>query len=67
MTEVKYPNVKVKLVGHDANAIFVVVRVRKAMRRACCTKEQIDEFSNEATSGDYSNVLATCMKYVEVS
>lgn len=67
MTEVKYPNVKVKLVGHDGNAFAVIGRVRKAMRNTGLTQEQITEFVDEATSGNYDNVIQTCMKYVEVS
>jgi len=67
MSEVKYPNVKVKLVGHDGNAFAILDRVRKAMRKAGCTSDQIKEFVDEATNSDYSNVLATCTKYFEVS
>lgn len=67
MSEVKYPNVKVKFVGQDGNAFAMLGRVQKAMRKAGCTKEQFEEFYDEATSGDYDNVLQTCMKYVEVS
>ena len=67
MTEVKYPNVKVKLIGHDGNAFAILGRVQKAMRKAGLTQEQITEFVDEATKSDYNNVLATCMKYVKVS
>lgn len=67
MTEVKYPNVKVQLVGHDGNAFAILGRVQKAMRNAGLTQKQITQFVDEATSSDYDNVLQTCMKYVEVS
>ena len=60
-------NVKVKLVGNDGNAFFIIGSVTKAMRRAKIEKETIDAFTKEAMSGDYGNVLRTCMKYVEVS
>ena len=60
-------NVKVKLVGNDGNAFFIIGSVTKAMKRAKVEKETIDAFRKEAMSGDYGNVLRTCMKYVEVS
>ena len=60
-------NVKVKLVGNDGNAFFIIGSVTKEMRRAKVEKETIDAFTKEAMSGDYGNVLRTCMKYVEVS
>jgi len=63
---IKYPEVKVKLVGTDGNAFAVLGRVQKAMREAGLTPEQINEFAEEATSSDYNHLLATCMKYVEV-
>ena len=64
--EVKYPDISVELVGNDGNAFAILGRCKKAMARAKCTKEQIQEFIEEATSGDYDNVLCTCMKYFDV-
>ena len=60
-------NVKVQLSGEDGNAFFIIGRVTQAMRRAKVEKETIDSFSKEAMSGDYDNVLRTCMKYVKVA
>lgn len=62
----KYPHIKVKLVGTDGNAFAILGKVINAMRRNGCTEEQIMEFRTEATSGDYDKLLATCMDYVEV-
>lgn len=66
MPQPKYPQVKVKLVGEDGNAFFILGRVQGAMRKAGLTKEQIAEFIKEATSGDYDHLLATAMKWVDV-
>lgn len=66
LDEVKYPNVKVKLVGQDGNAFAILGRTQRAMKAAGLTSEQIDEFMNEAKSKDYDNLLATVMKYVDV-
>lgn len=62
----KYPEVVVQLVGEDGNAFAIIGRARKAMRKKNLTSEQISEFVDEATAGDYNHVLATCMKYFTV-
>lgn len=64
--DVKFPQIKVKLVGEDGNAFAIIGRVRKAMKRGGCDSESIKEFTDDATSGDYDHLLHTCMKTVEV-
>jgi hypothetical protein len=64
--EPKYPNVKVKLVGEDGNAFLILGRVRNEMKKNNVPAEDINKFMAEATSGDYDNLLQTCMKYVSV-
>lgn len=64
---VKYPEVEVTLVGTDGNAFALLGKCSKAARRAGLTKEQIKEFTDEATSGDYDHLLCTCMEYFEVN
>lgn len=59
--------IEVKLLGTDGNAFALMGRVRSAMVRARVEQEVIDAFMEEATSGDYNHLLATCMKYVEVT
>lgn len=66
MRDVKYPEVEVHLAGDDGNAYSVIGKVRKALKRAGVEKEEIDKFTDEATSGDYNNVLKTCMEWVVV-
>ena len=61
-----YPEVQVQLSGNDGNAFAILGNWQKAARRAGLTKDQIDEFMNEAMSGDYDHLLQTCMKYFEV-
>jgi hypothetical protein len=63
----KYPEVKVRLSGEDGNAFFIMGRVMQAMKRAGVSQEERDLYSKEATSGDYENLLATTMRWVEVS
>jgi hypothetical protein len=60
----RYPDIKVRLVGHDGNAFAILGRVSKAMRQAGIDKQERDAFMAEATAGDYNALLATCMRWV---
>lgn len=64
--EPKYPTVKVgiKLDGPDGNAFVVLGRVRKALTLAGVTKQEIEDFTDEATTGDYENLLRVCASWV---
>lgn len=57
---------KVKLVGTDGNAFSLIGKCIEAMRKENINKEIIDKFKNEAMSGDYNNLLATCCKFCDV-
>ena len=56
----------VKLVGTDGNAFAILGKVTGALRRAGHTPEEVKQFQDEATAGDYDHVLQTCMKWVDV-
>lgn len=58
-------NIHLKLTGEDGNAFFILGRARQALRRAR-RSDLWEQFNKEATSGDYQNLLATCMKYFVV-
>lgn len=60
----KYPNVTVPLIGQDGNAFMIVGRVSGELKRAGVPKEEVDQYIEEATSGDYDHLLATTMKWV---
>jgi hypothetical protein len=62
---VKYPDIKVKLVGEDGNAFAILGAVSRALKRAGHA-DAAEEFYAEATSGDYDHLLATATRYVEV-
>jgi hypothetical protein len=66
MCDVKFPHVKVKLVGSDGNAFAILGNVKNAMRKAKVPSEDIKLFLAEAMSGDYDNLLKTCMRWVDV-
>lgn len=63
----KYPDIEVTLTGTNGNAFAVMGEVRRALKAAKVPKEEIDKFFAEATSGDYNDLLVTCMNWVTVS
>ena len=62
---VKYPEIKVKMVGEDGNAFAILGRVTKALRNARVPLEERKKFQAEATKTDYNNVFQTVMRWVE--
>jgi len=64
--ETKYPEVEVELVGQDGNAFAIMGRVMGALKDAGVSKEEIDQYYAESTSGDYDNLLRTAMAWVSV-
>lgn len=64
---VKYPEVEVRLVGSDGNGFFIMGAVIKELRKNGVSSKEIDKFREEAMSGDYDNLLRTCMRWVTVS
>ena len=62
----KYPNITVPLVGEDGNAFFIIGRMRQALKAAKVPHDEVEAFTNEAMSGDYSHLIATCVEWVEV-
>lgn len=64
--EPKYPEINVQLVGEDGNAFVIIGKVVKALKRNQVPADEVDAFEAEATSGDYNNLLQTCMKWVTV-
>lgn len=67
MTEPKYPDVEVQLSGEYGNAFMLIGKTRRALKRHDVSDEEIEQFSTEATSGDYNNVIATIGRWVTVS
>lgn len=62
----KYPEIEVQLTGTDGNAFAILGKMRSALRAGGVSKEEREEFQNEAMSGDYDNLLRTCMRWVTV-
>jgi len=64
--KVKYPNITVELSGHDGNAFAILERIVQTLRKEGVEKEIIEQFREEAKSGDYDDLLETCMEWVNV-
>ena len=62
----KHPEINVELEGQDGNAFSILGRVIRAMRKAGLSNEEIVQFQDEATSGDYENLLVTVMDWVNI-
>jgi len=67
MESPKYPDVQVRLVGEDGNAFAIMGRVASALKDAGVSKEEIDAYYSESTSGDYDNLLRTAVRWVQVA
>jgi hypothetical protein len=61
------PDITVQLVGGDGNIYAVLGRVRRALREARVSDEEVSRFTAKATSGDYDHVLRTRMIWVNVA
>ncbi|WP_393918846.1 hypothetical protein [Campylobacter lari] len=61
----KYPNIKVKLVGEDGNAFSILARVDSALKKAKIDKNIRDEFFKEVTSKDYNHLLNVVSSWVK--
>jgi hypothetical protein len=58
-------NAVVQLTDRDGNAYAILGRIRRAILESD-HPELVQAFMEEATSGDYDHLLATCFKYVTV-
>lgn len=64
-TEVKFPDIKVKLVGQDGNAFMIIGCVGAAISKVH-GETAAKKYRDEAMSGDYNNVLCVTARTVVV-
>jgi hypothetical protein len=62
MSNPKYPDIVVRLVGEDVNAFFILGKCSRAMKRNGIF-DKYEEFKTEAISGDYDHLLRTVMAW----
>jgi len=65
--ETKYPEIEVTLVATDGNVFSILGKVQRELRRAGLSKEEIGNYVDEATSGDYDNALMVTCQWVSVN
>lgn len=53
------------LIGVDGNAFAIMGYTERQLMRAGWPRDDIKEVMNTAMSGDYNNVIATCMSVFE--
>lgn len=66
MTDVKYPEITINILGVNGNAFNILGICTSAMRKYQLPKSEIDTFFKEATSGSYDDLLCTVMKWFNV-
>lgn len=59
-------DVTVKLAGTDENAVAILTRVDTALAEAGVSREDRAKFREEATSGDYGNLISVVYDWVNV-
>jgi hypothetical protein len=59
--------VEVQLSGNDGNAFAIMGSVKKALRQAGATPEEVEQYLSESMSGDYDNLIRVAMDWVEVA
>ena len=66
MTDLKYPDITVNILGVNGNAFNILGICTSEMRKHKLPKSEIDAFFKEATSGSYDDLLCTVMKWFNV-
>lgn len=56
---------KLKLVGTDGNAFAIMGKVVSALKDQKVSKEKVEQYLQDAKSGDYNNLLAVSLKYCD--
>jgi hypothetical protein len=59
-------DIDVNLTDIDGNAFSIMGAVTRAMKRAGVSKEERSQYLQEATAGDYNQLLMTTMEWVRV-
>lgn len=66
MSNVRYPDIEVQLVGEEGNAFSILGRVSQVLRRGGVSEKEVEEYMDEAMSGNYDDLLATTAQWVTV-
>jgi hypothetical protein len=61
----KFPNIEVDLSNSNGNAVAIMGRTAKALRRGGATPEEVADYRSDAKSGDYDHVIQVTMAWVD--
>lgn len=68
MSDVKYPDVSVRLSGEDGNIFFISGRVQRALRDAGVSNDDIEDFATLLQAQpSYDHALRLVMRTVKTS
>tara|TARA_R100000664_G_scaffold34015_1_gene53413 strand:+ start:1150 stop:1347 length:198 start_codon:yes stop_codon:yes gene_type:complete len=56
----------VRLTGKDGNAFAIMGEVKRALKKAGRSREEIQEYMRESMAGDYNNLLVVAHKYANI-
>lgn len=59
------PKVQMQLIGADGNAFAILSRFQREARKQGWDADSISRVIDEATSGDYHNLLSVIVQYVD--
>jgi len=59
------PKVQMQLIGADGNAFAILGRFKREARKQGWDADSISRVIDEATSGDYNNLLSVIVQYVD--
>lgn len=62
---VKFPDIRVRLTGKDGNAFNVLGLCKRAAQKGGLSDANVKAFLDEATTGDYNHLLATCQRWFD--
>lgn len=62
---VKYPDIRVRLVGVDGNAFNILGLCKRAAQKSGLAEAEVKAFLDEATAGDYAHLLVTCQRWFD--
>jgi len=57
---------RVKLIGEDGNAFYILAACRQAWRKAGGDADKLKSIEAEMMAGDYGQLLATAAKYYDI-
>lgn len=63
---IRYPEIEVQLIGINGNAFNIIGAVKQGLKEHKVDADEIKLFTEQAMSGDYTNVLFTALSWVTV-